>query len=113
MLRTSKRSTAQLKHEKSALRFWRRAANCIQSRRPITTIFYARDLIHHHGMGKHDGEPCDSPTISALPPANRLAWKDDCGAGGCGADLQQITLAALNAITGGSGGPPPPGPSSG
>jgi len=75
--------------------------------------FYARDLIHHHGMGKHDGEPCDSPTISALPPANRLAWKDDCGAGGCGADLQQITLAALNAITGGSGGPPPPGPSSG
>jgi hypothetical protein len=66
---------------------------------------YVRDQIHQHGTGEHDGEPCDSPTISHVPSPARLAWANDGGSGGSGADLQQLSMSALLATVGSSVNP--------
>lgn len=53
---------------------------------------YVRDEVHHHGMGKHDGDPCDSTAVAWRQSQPTLAWNGDAGAGGCGAWFQQMSM---------------------
>jgi hypothetical protein len=66
--------------------------------------FYCRDEIHQPGIGKHDGEACDSDQLAYENWYKQVAWKDDMGQPGAGAWLQSLNWAGWSSSILGSVG---------